>query len=198
MKNSFIYTVIFTFVLCFLFVLILSFTNSITIEKIQQNVEFEKNRAILQTFGIQANNLEEVNKNFGGIQTIEKNGITYYVKKVDGVTAYSSAYQGPGLWGIIRGYIAMDEKVSKVIGFAVTDQNETPGLGARISEKWFIEQFKNEAIINNNIRVSNGGVGDSNKDNGTIDGITGATRTSDGIQVILNQSIKQFKKDLGR
>lgn len=195
MKNSFIYTVIFTFILCFFFVLILSFVNIATKDRIADNIRFAKNKAILSSLGIEANTLAEVDSAFESVEEKNINGHLYYVSQG---SIYASSYTGPGLWGKISGYIAMTQDLSQIVGFAITDQNETPGLGARIGEEWFLEQLKGEKIVNQNITVLGGGTGDQSKDNGEIDGITGATRTSDGIQTILTNSIAQFQKDLGR
>lgn len=199
MKNSFIYTVIFTFILCFLFVLILSFTNAVTVDKIEANIKFEKEQAILRALGVtDIDTKEQVDAKFANITQRSFNDTVYYQSQFQGKTIYASQYSGPGLWGTIAGYIAMDEDVTQLVGFSITSQNETPGLGARISEPWFAQQMVNEKIVNNNVRVGSGGTGDADKNNGIIDGITGATRTSEGVQSILQNAINKFRKDLGR
>lgn len=198
MKNSFLYTVVFTFVLCFLFVLILSFANIVTIDKIEENVRIEKQIAILQSLGVKnIDAIAQIEEQFQKVQEVEFNGETYYKMATGDVPAYAFAFSGPGLWGTISGYIAIEEGAKKIKGFSITDQNETPGLGARISERWFLDQFVSESIINNNVVVLKGGTGDTNKENGSIDGITGATRTSEGIQAIITNAIKQFKESVG-
>ena len=198
MKNSFIYTVIFTFILCFLFVFILSFIDEFTEEKIQNNRVFEQRRAVLLALGAQnVETLEEVNQKFQSVTTEEIGDSTYYKANFNRPSV-AKRFSGPGLWGLISGYIAMSDDLDYVVGFEVTDQNETPGLGGRIGEAWFNAQLKNEKIENNNIIVGSGGTGDSDKENGYIDGITGATRTSEGIQQILTKEISLFKTELGR
>lgn len=197
MKNSFIYTVIFTFITCFVLVLLLSFTNALLQDKIVTNAQFTTDRAILMSLGVEpleVATVEQATKLKETIQKTEKNGRTYYSGDF-GSPATTTAFAGPGLWGTIYGYIAFSEDASKVVGFQVTEQNETPGLGARISESWFFEQLQGETIQNNTIRVGKGGTGDSDKDNAFIDGVSGATRTSDGIQAILNTYITYFMED---
>ena len=197
MKNTFIYTVTFTFVLCFVFVLILSFANAATIDIIEGNRSFERDQAILKSLGIQGiDTKEQVKEKIVQVETVEINNTLYHKTELDGTTVYSTKFSGPGLWGTISGYIAVDDVLQTIRGFSVTSQNETPGLGARIGEAWFYQQLTGEAIINNNIEVRKGGSGDLDKSNGQIDGVTGATRTSDSIQAILTKSIQQFIKDL--
>ncbi len=75
--------------------------------------------------------------------------------------------------------------------------HETPGLGGRIDEAWFKEQFKGEYAANGIVVKHGGSGGDTDPDNGQVDGITGASRTSDSIQVIVNQQIDKIKIELG-
>ncbi len=197
MKNTFAYTVVFTFVSCFLFVLFLSFTNTILSDKIAANARFVQEKAILLALGADeadVTTLEQVDALSTNLQKVEKNGNVYYQGDF-GNKALATPFSGPGLWGTISGYISFSEDGNQIVGFRVTEHNETPGLGARVDEPWFYKQLQGETIQNNTIRVGAGGTGDADKDNSVIDGISGATRTSDGVQVILNNYITQFNKD---
>ncbi len=195
MKNTFAYTVVFTFVLCFVFVLVLSFIDAATKDKIAENRRFTEQRAILLALGAKGvDTPEAVDKQFAEVSTEERGETTYYTADF-GQPAIAKSFVGPGLWGLMFGYIALSEDLSKVVGFEVTAQNETPGLGARVAEPWFKEQLYNEKIQNDTIVVGAGGSGDADKENGMIDGISGATRTSDGVQAILNQEIEAFYRD---
>lgn len=197
MKNTFIYTVIFTFIVCFVFVLFLSFTNTLLQDKVQENIRFTKNRAILLALGVDpldVATIEQIDKLQTGIEEISKNDRLYYRGNF-GTPALATAFSGPGLWGTIYGYIAFSDDGNKIVGFRITEHNETPGLGGRISEPWFYEQLQGEQIRNNIVTVSAGGTGDADRSNGSIDGVSGATRTSEGIQAILKKHIQYFKED---
>lgn len=197
MKNSFLYTVIFSFILCFLSVLILSFLNAATLDKVNQYREFIRQQAILQALG--AKNIltpEDAQAQYGNVKEEKRGDSTYYFADFNGAPAVVSNFTGPGLWGLISGYIGFSQDLTKVVGFEVTNQVETPGLGARVSEPWFKEQLQGQNVVNDTIVVRKGGNGENNYDDGAIDGISGATRTADGIQAILNKSIQQFHKDL--
>ncbi len=195
MKNTFAYTIVFTFVLCFLFVLVLSFIDASTQDIIQANRRFTEERAILLALGAHVLSVQTpkaVTVQFAKVD-IQTYGDTQYYKANFSSPAIAKKFSGPGLWGLISGYIAFSNDMSKVVGFEVTAQNETPGLGARVTEPWFKEQLYNEKIKNNTIVVGPGGSGDTDKENGMIDGISGATRTSEGVQIILDQEIKALK-----
>ncbi len=128
------------------------------------------------------------------IQETTKNGRTYYSGNF-GVPAVATAFSGSGRNGPIYGYIAFAKDATKVVGFYVAKQAETPGRGGLIAEPWFRKQLKGEFLQNNAIKVNSGGNGDLNKTNAYIDGISGATRTNNAIQSILNTYIAYFMKD---
>jgi len=108
-------------------------------------------------------------------------------------------FSGQALWGTVSGVIAVDESVSEIIGFEIISQNETPGLGGRIEESWFTQQFRGETIPPEGIIVAKGeGKPDYDTDNGSIDGITGASLTSARIEKIVNSEISQLRKETAR
>lgn len=107
---------------------------------------------------------------------------------------------GRGFWGPIRGFVAVDEEKCTIEGIRFTQHEETPGLGGRISETWFGEQFVGKCYETaladgRRIRVMCDGVRDPTRD---VDAITGATGTSRGVEVLLNASIERFLASAGR
>jgi len=78
-----------------------------------------------------------------------------------------------------------------VRGFEIVDQQETPGLGGRISEPWFSAQFKGKKVLPDGTIAFEQGSGKGNFDpnNGTVDAITGASRTSDFVRALVNRSL---------
>ena len=77
---------------------------------------------------------------------------------------------------------------SKLIGIEFTSHSETPGLGGRIDEEWFKEQFRGIDLE------------DSQDDyiiytpaaGGNVDAITGATLTSQSVREFVNEDIQKF------
>ena len=67
-------------------------------------------------------------------------------------------------------------------------QNETPGLGARIAEEWFKEQFRGK--MGPFVLVPEG-TAEAEKE---LDAITGATRTSNFVLEMINQSLEDIKE----
>jgi Na+-transporting NADH:ubiquinone oxidoreductase subunit C len=113
---------------------------------------------------------------------------------VDG-TAYIAVVQaGPGLWGTITAIVSSDAAVARLRGLEILSQNETPGLGGRVDEAWFKAQFKGELVGTLGVTVNPAGPGDADHENARVDAITGASRTSQGIQAILDASLGRLRK----
>ena len=97
--------------------------------------------------------------------------------------------------------LAADPEATRIRGIQIVAQNETPGLGGRIEEAWFLNQFKGEKTANQKIRIAVGaeskGTGDTSGDNGLIDGITGASRTSQAFEFIVNNALTRVKAIAG-
>jgi len=96
--------------------------------------------------------------------------------------------------------LAVDESVSQIVGIQIVSHNETPGLGGRVADPWFKEQFRGLKVKNGKIQVTYGseaGSGKANKEEGIADGITGASRTSQSMDTILNSELSVLKKLLG-
>ena len=94
---------------------------------------------------------------------------------------------GPGLWGEITAAVGMDRNLERLTGVDFLKQNETPGLGARIAESWFREQFRGKR--GPFTTVAEGLAAGENQ----FDAITGATNTSNSVKDLLNGTIAQVK-----
>ncbi len=114
-------------------------------------------------------------------------GKKYYVVPVYGV----------GLWGPIWGYVALEGDFNTVYGAFFDHKGETPGLGAEISEQPFQEQFQGKEILSDQDQfVSVHVVKPTDKfDLGTehrVDGISGGTITSRGVDAMLKNCIEPY------
>jgi len=193
-KEGTTYTIIFIFIVSFAFVFLLSMTNQATVERVELNQELARQGAILSAMGIEAEGADEVQSEFAEVAGDAKSGL--YVGSVDGRTVYAKEFAGAGLWGTISGVLAVTSDFEEIVGIEIVDDNETPGLGGRINEAWFTSQFEGERIPQGGIEVrALEGDGDPDRDNGVIDGITGATRTSDSMEAIVNNELEQLQSE---
>jgi Na+-transporting NADH:ubiquinone oxidoreductase subunit C len=105
---------------------------------------------------------------------------------------------GTGLWGPIWGYISVEEDGNTVFGSTFDHQGETPGLGAEITMDFFEDQFNgklleiSEGITANNQYISVLKAGKAAGRNDAVDGITGGTITSDGVDEMLERTLAVY------
>lgn len=196
-KDGLVYTVIVSILAAFLFVFLLSLAYGATKGKVEENQRLTEARAYLTAAGIKVDDDTDVEKVFKSYFPKFKSDAVFQTTEVNGRVEIVSPFQGNGLWGTISGVIGMTSDLKRIVGFEVVSHVETPGLGGRIDEPWFKDQFKGEYAENGIIVKHGSGGGDTDPDNGEVDGITGASRTSDAIQVIVNNQIDMLKKELG-
>jgi Na+-transporting NADH:ubiquinone oxidoreductase subunit C len=111
---------------------------------------------------------------------------------------YAIPINGQGFWGPVSGMVAVDPGISSIIGLAFYKHSETPGLGGRLTENWFTDQFRGlklspasrgETIF----RLLPAGTGTAPND---LDAITGATMTSNAVTRILNRNLVRFIQEI--
>lgn len=126
--------------------------------------------------------------------------LAVYVCSVNGQTKYVIPVYGMGLWGPISGYIALNDDKSTIYGAYFNHESETAGLGAEIkdNQKWQ-EQFQGKKLFKgadrNVIAISVLKKRDSNDPN-SVDAVTGATLTSNGVTDMLHDCLGQYIKFL--
>ncbi|MBU0559696.1 MAG: FMN-binding protein [Bacteroidota bacterium] len=103
---------------------------------------------------------------------------------------YALPYEGNGFQGKIRLMVGVKSDLKELVGLQVLEQVETPGLGTKITEQPFTEQFVNliaEPAINwvKGIKPSNPN---------EIQAITGATISSKAVVSIINDCIKVLRE----
>ncbi len=190
-----LYSVVFTFILTTVFVICLAGINAIASGTIERNEQLEFRRSLIYVFNIveDARSLtgEEVQKLYlDRIQEIDGEQ-TVYVADNEGKREIAFTVQSAGLWGTITALVAVDESGSRIVGIDFVNHSETPGLGGRIDETAFKEQFRRERISSSSsARIAVvPGQDTGSTDDSKVDAITGATRTSESIQTLLNKAI---------
>ena len=103
--------------------------------------------------------------------------------------AYILPIYGNGLWDKISGFVALKKDCNTIKGVVFDHIGETPGLGARITEKGFQERFVGKTIYGDNGRMVGVTVlkGESNNptDPHQVDGLSGATITGKGVEAMM-------------
>lgn len=124
--------------------------------------------------------------------------LVYKLKSKDGQFCYVMPVRGKGLWGPIWGYIAIKEDGKTINGAVFDHKSETPGLGAEINTDKFMSQFEGKLLFDDqgnftSIKVVKGGVLNSNLNPCYgVDAISGGTITCQGLEKMLDNSIKTY------
>ncbi|MFT5890802.1 MAG: Na+-transporting NADH:ubiquinone oxidoreductase subunit C [Dokdonia sp.] len=126
-----------------------------------------------------------------------KRKMPLYVGERDGKKFYVIPLYGKGLWDAIWGYVSLDDKLI-IQGATFDHKGETPGLGANIKERYFMDDFIGEHIMNNGkyagITVAKGNNDPINKikDDNEVDALAGATITGDGVTAMIRSTLKSY------
>lgn len=126
-------------------------------------------------------------------KTAEEAIYPLFVCDNNGEKLYVVPMVGTGLWGPVWGFVSLKEDLNTVYGATFDHKTETPGLGAEIKEASFSDQFKGDVIYTDGkvtMKVLKGGGGDN--DPSGVDGITGGTITSVGVQTMIVNTFEVY------
>jgi Na+-transporting NADH:ubiquinone oxidoreductase subunit C len=196
-----LFSVVYMFGLTFFFTALVSVIYQFNQERIAINEEIKIQKIVLEVLGIEpdpGSSDSQVKEVFERrIKIDEREGrILYRGFSEDGKTLIGYAFPlfGPGFWGPLYGVMGVDPELEKVIGIAFYRHSETPGLGGRITEAWFKDQFTGKNLVPGGKErryfylVPPGMAKAENE----LDAITGATGTSRGVERLVDQNLKDY------
>jgi len=166
----------------------LAYVNIITKTKIAQNKTDGENSARVEVLPGMDGGFE---------QKGQETDFTYWVGYKDTAKTAPAGYifiaKGKGYSSVIETMVGVGLD-GKIVGMKVIFQQETPGLGTKISEvkygekdPWFYRQFIGKST-EDNIKVK--------KDGGTIDAISGATISPRAVTDAINKGLLQLQNAL--
>ena len=140
-------------------------------------------------------------KSNGGLQDEKTDLPVYLYVKNNKVSAYAIPISGYGLWSTLYGYFSVEGDGETVKGITFYQHGETPGLGAEVEAKWFQDNFIGKKIASNSgefksVGIVRGKVADVVKKDQQqyyVDGISGATVTSKGVENFLKEGLKSYE-----
>jgi electron transport complex protein RnfG len=107
-----------------------------------------------------------------------------------GLVGYAFVAQGSGYQGVIKIMVGIDPALEKLTGIDILESVETPGLGAKVTEEGFRNQF-NGVLVQPAIEYVKGKAPEKENE---IQAITGATVSSRSVVSILNKTIEEVRK----
>ncbi len=121
------------------------------------------------------------------------------------VGAYILPLYGNGLWDKIWGFVALDKNLESITGISFAHKQETPGLGARISDSEIEGRFVGKKIYDDqrnlvSVTFQKGEKGGGEKsirafeyEPHKVDGLSGATLTARGVNVMLKNYLTAYQ-----
>ncbi|MEG8989069.1 FMN-binding protein [Ignavibacteria bacterium 4148-Me] len=102
---------------------------------------------------------------------------------------YSLAFEGNGFQGKIRLMVGLSTDLNKITSLEILEQVETPGLGTKITEEPFKNQFKGLQTFPQINWIK----GKTPEEPNEIQTITGATISSKSVVAIVNNGIQKAR-----
>ena len=192
------FSVGYMFVLTLIFCSVVSGIQAVNQDRITTNEQIKLKRIILDVLGVEVTENtpnQQVEQLFHErIKVKEGQERTVYVcfdKDKSTISGYAFPIFGPGFWGPIYGMVGVDPGLEKMIGIAFYEHSETPGLGGRITEPFFRNQFKGKALSLAGGKYFDFRPPGTAKEPNEVDAITGATETSRRVEKFLNGSLQE-------
>ncbi len=116
---------------------------------------------------------------------LPNNALVYHVLKDGKTDTLILPIEGYGLWSVLYGYLAVDKDATTVKGITFYAHAETPGLGGEVDNPKWKALWPGRKIYDAQgkpaLAVIKGRAGDPATDPHRIDGLSGATITSNGV-----------------
>jgi Na+-transporting NADH:ubiquinone oxidoreductase subunit C len=119
-----------------------------------------------------------------------------FVCEIGDSTFYVVPAVGTGLWDDVWGYVGLNSDCASIHGAVFDHKGETPGLGSKVTEDWFQDQFVGKSIADDkdpkvlkNLEMKKPG---NELNNHQVDGISGATFTGVGVEKMLERAFPVY------
>ena len=180
----------------------MSILSAINIDATRENAQEMYNKYVIDSKIISGKDLSanafnvDIKKEFRdkNISVSDRNYPLYICEK-DGDKYYIIPVVGTGLWGPIWGFVALESDFKTIYGANFDHKSETPGLGAEIKYASYSDQYTGEMISDTTgifqpIIVVKDGSGSGL--NSKVDGITGGTITSKGVEEMTTRTLEVY------
>lgn len=188
----------FVFIMGFLTSIVFVGMDALTAERIEMNKDAAIYSAVLTHNDITYNsgNLADVFNDNITVEEVTYNGqlLSFYINEVNGnVSFLYGVFSLGGLWGPVRGVITLESDFQTIVNVSVLEEQETPGLGGKVKNREFLDQFIGLQLLpelERPVEVNKDAA--DNKAN-EVDEISGATGTSTAFERLLNDSYQIYR-----
>ncbi len=132
----------------------------------------------------------EAPPNRASVQRLPDQALVYEVLEGDQPSLAVLPIEGYGLWSTLYGFLAVEHDGNTVRGITYYQHGETPGLGGEVDNPKWKAVWPGRKIYDEDgapaIRVIKGAAGQAEQAPHEVDGLTGATITSNGVTSMLS------------
>ena len=128
-----------------------------------------------------------------------KRKLPLFIANKDGRNLYVAPIRGKGLWDAIWAYVSVDENMI-IRGIYFDHKADTPGLGANIKLRFFMDDFIGESLLDiqgnfKGVTVSKTNLDPINEDkyDNEVDAIAGSTITGDGVTAMIRSDLSLYQ-----
>jgi Na+-transporting NADH:ubiquinone oxidoreductase subunit C len=174
------------------------------VDRVKEVVVNTKTGEVLQ--GKSAKDAAQMNKEAAAADKADKSASARFrvvattVDQAGRIESVILPISGKGLWSTIYGYLALEGDLEKVRGVTFYKHGETPGLGGECENPQWCSMWKGKSIRDEQkklvgVQVKKGKVDDSipAEKAHKVDGLSGATITSDGITRFVLADLTAFE-----
>ncbi len=188
----------FVFIMGFLTSLVFVGMDALTAERIEANKDAAIYSAVLNHNEISFNsgNLADVfNENITVEEVIyEGQTLSFYINEANGNVSFMyGVFALGGLWGPLRGVITLESDFQTIVNITVLEEQETPGLGGKVKNRDFLDQFIGLVLIPELDRPVEVNKDAAANEANEVDEISGATGTSTAFERLLNDSYQIYR-----
>ena len=131
-----------------------------------------------------------VDANKAKVKRIPNHIVMYTIKDDAGAPVlYVLPIEGMGLWGTMYGFIALETDGNTISGLTYYSHKETPGLGAEVDNPSWKAKWPGRLVHADSdeiaIKVIKGAAASVEEAPNSVDGLSGATLTSNGVTNML-------------
>lgn len=193
--NSNVYTIGYAIVMVVIVAFLLAFISQSLKEKQDANVQLDYKKQVLNSLDLR--NLPDAEKTYSEVVKSEEeveDGYKIFTCELEGKTKYVLTVKGMGLWGPISGFISLNDDKQTVYGVFFNHEGETAGLGAEIKDsKAWQDKFKGKKItVEGSSDIVLGVKKNVENPESEVDAVTGATLTSDGVNLMLKEGLAKY------
>lgn len=191
-RNGDLYTFLYAAIMVTVTAALLAFVSQILKPRQESNKREATRQNILRSVHLEGRSYEQYIKD----TTIGAEQLPLYLCTLDdGSRKYIIPLKGKGLWGPLWGYLSLNADGQTIFGAVFDHEGETPGLGAEVSRPEFSMPFSGKSLFRDSTFVSvsvlkpgKGGARNANQ----VDGISGGTLTSRGIENMIRETIQLY------